>query len=160
LTDDPETLASIVRASIEEFDEPGKIAAYALLADVAGVEAVWALDLDHSGSLEAMDPHVRESMATGNAEPLLAAACAMPVDDGSAGSLTRRSANVPDMPPGLAWSRTDEALDHPLTQPLQKLIRARLDGHVDRWLELAELLRTRPDLSDEELIDEVAPGSS
>ncbi len=40
------------------------------LAEVAGPEAVWALELDRAGTLEEMAPEVRASMAVGTSEPL------------------------------------------------------------------------------------------
>lgn len=159
LTQDAEFFISVLREAIDEFDEPEEMAAYMLLAEVAGVEAVWALDLDREGSLDVMDPHVRASMATGDAEPLLAAARAMAVDEGTAESLADRASDTSSEPAAFAWSRTEEELDHPLDRPLENLIRTHLDGRVDRWLELAELLRTKPDLSDEELIRGLPSGS-
>lgn len=142
MTDDPSWLLSLLRATANEFDEPYRIAAYALLAEVAGMEPVWALELDRSGSLEKMAPYVRESMATGDAEPLYAATRANPVVQDE----------EPDAEPD--WPRTDEALDHPLNQPLENLVRNRLDGRVERWQQLAGLLAARPDATDEELIGE------
>jgi hypothetical protein len=145
--DDPAWVLKVLRDAIEELDGAEEVAAYALLAEVAGVEAVWALDLDRSGSLDAMNPHVRESMATGDAEPLLTEARSIP--DGP-----------PDEPPDAPWSRTDEELERPLNRPLEHLIRTRLDGRADRWLELAELIQSEPHSSDAELISRFPPSSS
>jgi hypothetical protein len=146
--DDPAWFLSLLRVTIDEFDEPAEIAAYTLLADVAGVEAVWALDLDRSGNLDEMEPYIRESMATGDAEPLYEAARATPfVADDELG------------PEATQWPRTDAELDHPLNRPLENLVRNRLDGHVDRWLELARRFAARPEASDEELIGEFGPTS-
>jgi hypothetical protein len=56
----------------------GRLFAYAHLARVSGVEAVWTLEMDRAGSLEAMHPAVRASMTAGSAVPLLEAAVADP----------------------------------------------------------------------------------
>lgn len=146
MADDPAWLLGLLRIIIDEFDAPEEIAAYALLADIAGPEAVWALDLDRSGNLDDMEPYVRESMATGDAEPIYAAARAVPV----------REDEAPE-PEATKWPRTDDTLDHPLHRPLENLVRSRLDGHVERWLELAGRLAARPEASDAELIGEFAP---
>ncbi|NUP48379.1 MAG: hypothetical protein HOW97_13885 [Catenulispora sp.] len=142
--DDPDWLLRVLRSAVTEFDAAGRAAAYALLAETAGVEAVWALELDRCGDLEAMDPQVRASMAAGDAEPLVEAARADPVPD--------RDEVWPDEPP-----RSEEYLDQPLRRPLVELIRTRLDGRVDRWLALAELVRAEPGGSDEQLIMETVP---
>lgn len=140
-----EFFLKVLRMVVEQSGPSAEIAAYALLAEVAGVEAVWALDLDRAGSLDALNPHVRESMATGDAQPLLAAArAAVPFGHG---------------PLVFERARTDEELDQPLNRPLENLIRARLDGHLDRWLQLAALIQAKPELSDEELISELPSGS-
>lgn len=145
MTDDPAWLLSLLRVTIDEFDEPEEIAAHALLADVAGPEAVWAFDLDRSGNLDEMEPYIRESMATGDAEPIYEAARAMPA----------RPNEAPE-PEATLWPRTDAELDHPLNRPLENLVRSRLDGHVERWLELADRLAARPEATDAELIGEFA----
>lgn len=125
-----------------ELDEVSRIAAFVLLAEMAGVEAVWAWEMDRVGSLEAMAPYVRESMAVGNAEPLIEAARVTPLEEAE-----------PD--PFPEWSRIDEDLDRPLRRPLEELVRTRLDGRVERWLRLGELLGAKPGASDEELIMEI-----
>lgn len=140
-TDDPAWILSVLRSTIDEFDEAGRVAAYTMLADVAGLEAVWALELDVAGNLDAMEPYVRATMVTGDTAPLIEAAReALP---------TSADDEVPTLP-----SRTDADLDQPLSQPLEDLIRAHLDGRADRWLELADRLQARPEASDEELIAE------
>lgn len=139
--DDPVWLLSVLRRCIDEFDEEGHIAACTLLAEVAGLEAVWALELDTEGSLDAMAPYVRATMATGDITPLIEAAREL--------SSGQTEADAPTAP-----SRTDEGLDQPLSQPLEDLIRAHLDGRTNRWLELADRIRERPEASDEELIAE------
>ena len=44
---------------------------YARLAQLAGIEAVWALELENVGSLELMDPVVRSSMQADGTDALL-----------------------------------------------------------------------------------------
>jgi hypothetical protein len=126
-SDDAVWLLSVLRVAVSEFGEPGRIAAFALLAEVAGVEAVWALELDRTGTLEKMAPYVRASMATGDAEPLIEAARLSPVPES-------------EKTPYYQQWRTEQELDHPLRRPLEAVIRTHLDDRVDRWLELAELL--------------------
>jgi hypothetical protein len=137
---DPGWVLSVLQETIEKFDEPGRIAAYVMLAEVVGVEAVWAVELDRAGSLESMAEYVRASMASGTAEPLIEAARASPIEDQTE---VRR----------LRTSRTEEQLGL-IPDAFVDLIRSRLDGRTDRWLELLELFRSRPDASDEELVAE------
>lgn len=145
--DDPAWILNVLRFAIDEFEEAGRIAAYALLAEVAGVEAVWAVELDVAGDLSSMAPYVRETMAVGNADPLIEAAKITPMKE--------KLKDEDDVElPAPAFSRTEDYLDHPLSRPLETLIRTRLDGRTNRWLELAELLQAKPEASDEELIAE------
>jgi hypothetical protein len=95
-----------------------------------------------------MAPYVRATMATGGTVPLIEAAREHPF----------RSAEADEVPP--SPSRTDESLDRQLDRPLEDLIRTRLDGRTDRWLELLDLLQTRPEASDEELIAEFDAGTA
>lgn len=44
---------------------------YARLAQLAGLEAVWAMELEHVGSVELMDPVVRSSMQADDTDVLL-----------------------------------------------------------------------------------------
>lgn len=143
---DPGWILSVLRATVKDFDEPERIAAYVLLADVVGVEAVWALELDRAGSLDAMASYVRASMATGDAAPLIEAAQAAPIEESrdAPRQRFRRQEESPESP---------ESPDHG-SSPLGELIRTRLDGHTERWLKLLELFQSRPDASDEELIAE------
>lgn len=142
---DPGWVLSVLQDTIDSFDEPGRIAAYVMLADVAGVEAVWTVELNRAGSLEAMAAYVRASMASGSAEPLIEAAQASPIEDHTEARRLRASRK----------SRTDGHLDH-LPDAFVDLIRSRLDGQTNRWLELLELFQSKPDVSDEELIAEFA----
>jgi hypothetical protein len=146
MTDDPAWLLSVLRATIPQpgpHAENGRVLAYKLLADVAGVEAVWALELELAGSLDAMAPYVRASMARGDALPLAQASWAIP-DEEARWAKRHQS-----------WS-SDEALDHPLDRPLEKLIRLHLDRHPERWLRLAALLQADVFGSDEKLIAEAS----
>ncbi len=147
LADDPAWVLSVLRMAIPKWsrrDMSGRAAAYAVLAEAAGVEAVWALELELTRGLKAMAPFVRESMATGDAEPLIEAARGFPVPGG--GQWPR---NLPSWRDGID-------LDHPLDRPLENLVRAHLDGRPDRWLHLADLLRAKPDARYEDLIAEAA----
>ncbi|MFD0637569.1 hypothetical protein ACFQ9X_44400 [Catenulispora yoronensis] len=140
--DDPEWILRVLRAANNEFDEPGRMAAYVLLAEVAGVEAVWALEQERVGTLADMEPSVRASMASGDAEPLIEAAWNSPIE-------------MTDVPLAELASLED-ALERPLVRPVVDLIRTVLDGHTERWLQLADLLMERPYATDEELITEIA----
>lgn len=146
--DHPDFILNVLRLTINDFDGGGRIAAYTLLADVVGLEAVWALELETTGNLEAMAPYVRATMATGDTVPLIEAAREHPF----------RSAEADEVP--TSPSRTDESLDRQLDRPLEDLIRTRLDGRTDRWLELLDLLQARPEASDEELIAEFDVGTA
>ncbi|MBS2532973.1 hypothetical protein KGQ20_09315 [Catenulispora sp. NF23] len=140
-SEDPAWVLDALRATVDVFREEGQAAAYVLLAEVAGVEAVWALELDRVGSLDYIADQVRESMATGDAAPLIAEAEAHPVLDTIAAYYAEPL-------------RTEAALDQPPTDPMTRLIRSRLDGRPDRWLALAGKLRERPQASDAELVGE------
>lgn len=138
MADDPAWIVSVLRFANFDFGEPVRVAAYTLLAELAGVEAVWALELDRTESLETMAPYVRATMATGDTVPLAEAARTFPLP----GSL--RDAYPYSRP----MQVTEEDVDHPLSRPLEDAVRTRLDGRVDRWLDLAGRLeadaRTHP----------------
>ncbi|MBS2549459.1 hypothetical protein KGQ19_21580 [Catenulispora sp. NL8] len=143
MAEDPAWVLSVLRVTIPRWRadaQRGRMAAYALLAELIGVEAVWALELELAGSLEAMAPRVRESMAAGDAEPLIEAA---------RGFSAQWPRNLPSWRDGID-------LDHPLDRPLENLVRAHLDGRPDRWLHLAALLQATPDARYEDLIAEAA----
>ena len=69
---------ALLRDAGPELPDQARLFAYAHLARISGPEAVWALEMDRTGSLEAMHPAVRASMAAGSAVPLLEAAVADP----------------------------------------------------------------------------------
>ena len=148
--DDMAWMLKTLRAVTPHLDTSERIAADVMVAEISGVEAVWALELDRTGALDSMAAHVRASMAAGDAEPLVQAAAADPIEADGADA---------DGPAELSFdpSREESDLDDPLRRPLEELIRGRLDGRVDRWLRLAERLRARPDATDEELISEFDP---
>jgi hypothetical protein len=126
--DDPAWILSILRPVCQRLLEPVRIAAYVLLAEVAGVEAVWALEQERTETVTKAASYVRESMASGDATPLIEAARAHPLPD------RRKVLRI------VPLQTTEEKLDQPFARPLEHAIRTRLDGRVDRWLELADLL--------------------
>ena len=126
---DPMWVHEAVRQAAVRIEGPGLLACYARLAELAGLEPVWALELDRAGSLERMHPAVRASMAAGDAEPLHAGARVPP----EAG---------PEPVPG---RRTDAVLDDPLAWPLEDAVRARLDGRPERWRAVVKVLMSGVD---------------
>lgn len=76
--DDAHLVHALIRDAGPDLPLAGRLFAYAHLARVSGLEAVWTLEMDRAGSLEAMHPAVRASMAAGSAVPLLEAAVADP----------------------------------------------------------------------------------
>ncbi|WP_344672183.1 hypothetical protein [Catenulispora yoronensis] len=105
-------------------DGPGlRLLAYRRLAELAGPEAVWAVELHHAGRLDRMLPAVRASMTAESALPIQEAAAAL---------------TAPGPPP--AGPRQD-----PLTEwPLEEAVRTHLDHRVDRWRVLIGLAGTDP----------------
>jgi hypothetical protein len=71
LASDPVLVQRALRRLGRHIEEPQVLDAYARLAVTAGPELVWDLELERAGSLDAMLPPVRASMASGSAEPLL-----------------------------------------------------------------------------------------
>ncbi|WP_228564358.1 hypothetical protein, partial [Catenulispora rubra] len=69
---------ALLRDAGPELPFQARLFAYAQLARMSGPEAAWTLEMDRAGSLEAMHPAVRASMAAGSALPLLEAAVADP----------------------------------------------------------------------------------
>lgn len=126
--DDPAWVLSVLRPVYQGLREPVRIAAYVLLAEVAGVETVWAMEQERTGTVTKAAPYVRESMATGDAAPLIEAARTHPLPD-----RVKALRIVP-------VQTTEEKLDEPFARPVEHAIRTRLDGRVDRWLDLADLL--------------------
>lgn len=152
-TDDMAWMLETRRSAFRYLYRRDRILADAMLAEAAGVEAVWAMELDRAGTLESMAPHVRASMGTGDAEPLIQAARAAAAEQAE----ELEDDDLDDDDPLLNPPRTLAGLDDPFSRPLEALIRSRLDGRLDRWLHLAELLRARPNATDEELISEFDP---
>jgi hypothetical protein len=129
---DPEQLVTIVDAATFSLAPEVRMAAYSILAEAAGPEAVWALELNRAGSLEEMEPQVRASMAAGTAEALHSV---LSVQD-----------------PGQQPWRADARLDEPFAHSLEALTRAHLDGHPERWPALVDLMAARPDATFEDLV--------
>jgi hypothetical protein len=121
---DPVWVHEAVRQAAVRIEGPGLLACYARLAELAGLEPVWALELDRAGSLERMHPAVRATMTTGDVGPLLAGA-QVPAKTG------------PEPVPG---RRTDAVVDDPLAWPLEDAVRARLDGRPERWRAVVKTL--------------------
>jgi hypothetical protein len=69
---------ALLRDAGPELPFQARLFAYAHLARMSGPEAVWTMEMDRAGSLEAMHPAVRASMESGSAVPLLEAAVADP----------------------------------------------------------------------------------
>lgn len=76
--DDAERLHALLRAALPTLPVEAQLFAYAHLARISGIEAVWTLEMDRAGGLERMHPAVRASMESGTAVPLLEAAVAEP----------------------------------------------------------------------------------
>lgn len=103
---DPQVVLSTLRRV--DCRAPGlRWAAYATLARTAGPEPVWALEQERAGTLARMDEPVRASIAAGSAAPILAAAEAMPVSIGPAGSAMALGA--PHIEP---WPYTELIREH------------------------------------------------
>lgn len=134
---DPAQLLVIIEAVAAVLTPDTRVAAYSILAQAAGPEAVWALELARAGSLEEMDPEVLASMAAGSWDPVHP-------DDTGIDDLD--SASVKE-----AW-RADERLDEPFAYPLASIVRAHLDGHPGRWLTLLDLITAEPEAGLEELV--------
>lgn len=133
-------LRTVVEAAAHGAPSGLRLAAYAVLAEAAGPEAVWALELDRAGSLDQMEPEVRDSMASGTSEPLLAVAARLVAASSSTPASDDQS-----------WRAAAE-LDQPVHHELEALIRAHLDGHPERWIPLLELMTAEPEAAVEELV--------
>ncbi|GAA1960849.1 hypothetical protein [Catenulispora subtropica] len=116
----PEVLHTVLRRGGRVIETDRRIAAYARLAEAAGPEPVWALELERAGSLERMHDAVRASMAAHDDAPLQAAA---------AGVETRHPERV---------TRAWDAAFHPTRPDTAERVRALLDGHPGRWLRMLE----------------------
>ncbi|MBS2537505.1 hypothetical protein KGQ20_32605 [Catenulispora sp. NF23] len=64
---------SVIAALASDLEPDTLLRAYLRLAEMSSPEVVWAVELARSGSLGAMMPAVRASMADGSAEPLVTA---------------------------------------------------------------------------------------
>jgi len=132
LLDAPELLRQVVVAALGRADQPTLTCLYGALAEAAGPEPVWALDLERAGSLDAVLPPVRASMALCSAEPLVEAARQTP---------RRHWIDVLDPEQfGCQGLRAEAELDRTGHFPLEGLVAAHLDGRADFWAELARRL--------------------
>ena len=125
---DPELLQAILRRSNRSLQTDRRIVAYAHLAEAAGPEPVWALELDRAGSLERMHEAVRASMNQHSEEPLRAAA-----------------AEVARPEPERVTALWDAGFQ-PTRPDTADRVRAHLDGRPDRWLRLTKPGTTLPGL--------------
>lgn len=116
----PELLHAVLRRNNRALQTDRRIVAYARLAEAAGPEPVWALELERAGSLERMHEAVRASMNEHSDEPLRAAAAdvARPDPERVAG----------DWDVHFQQTRPDTA----------DRVRRHLDGRPERWLRLRE----------------------
>ncbi|GAA2042137.1 hypothetical protein GCM10009839_50970 [Catenulispora yoronensis] len=126
---DAEWVHEAVRQAAVRIEGPGLLSCYIRLAELAGLEPVWALELDRVGTLDRMHPAVRASMAAADAAPLITAA-QFPPDD------------APKPVPG---RRTDTVVDDPLAWPLEDAVRATLDGRPERWRAVINALMSGAD---------------
>ena len=76
--DEAHVAHALLRDAGPELPVQARLFGYAHLARISGVESVWTLEMERTGSLEAVHPAVRASMETGSAVPLLEAAVADP----------------------------------------------------------------------------------
>ena len=132
LVDAPELLRQVVVAALGRADQPTLTCLYGALAEAAGPEPVWALDLERAGNLDSVLPPVRASMALCSAEPLVEAARQTP---------RRHWIDVlkPELV-GCVGLRAEAELDRTGHFPLEALVADHLDGRADFWAELARRL--------------------
>lgn len=129
LTDAPELLRQVVVAALDRADQPTLTCLYGALAEVAGPEPVWALELERAGSLEDVLPPVRASMTACSAEPLAEAARRTP---------RRHWIDVLDPELfGCQGLRAEAELDRVGHFPLEALVAEHLDGRADFWRAVA-----------------------
>ena len=132
LIDAPDLLCLVVAGALDRADTATLTCLYGALAEAAGPEPVWALDLERAGSLDAMLPQVRASMAVGSAEPLLEAAKRTP---------RRHWIDVLDAEQfGCQGLRGEAELDRMGHFPLEARVAAHLDGRRECWAEVARRL--------------------
>lgn len=124
---DPVLIAGLV-GHVPHFRRAGgradRLRLYARLAELAGPEPVWALEVKLARTLDRMDETVRASMTSGDAAPLLAGA-AEPLPEAE-NAVPETWPEPPPRDPG--WTRAE-------------LVRDALDGRADRWLLLAAQFR-------------------
>lgn len=132
LTDAPNLVRHVVSATADRADPATLTCLYGALAEAAGPEPVWALELERTGTLDAALPQVRASMATCTAEPLVEAARQTP---------RRHWTDALDPEAfGGQLLRAEAELDRTGHFPLEALVAARLDGRPERWREVARRL--------------------
>jgi hypothetical protein len=132
LIDAPDLLCLVVAGVLDRADAATLTCLYGALAEAAGPEPVWALDLERAGTLDAVLPQVRASMAVGSAEPLLEAAARTP---------RRHWIDVLDAEQfGCQGLRAEAELDRTGHFPLEAQVAAHLDGRRERWAEVARRL--------------------
>lgn len=119
--DDPARIARLLRA-FPGLDAAERVRLYARVAELAGPEPVWAIELERAGVLDAMMPAVRDSMASGEAAPLARAVEETPLEVVSG----------PDEDP--PWPSSGDRTPAAIAM-------SAFDGRPDRWLALAALLR-------------------
>jgi hypothetical protein len=112
--DDADVAHALIRDANPPLPPEARLFAYAHLARMSGLEAVWTLELDRAGGLEKMDPAVRASMESGSAVPLVEAAVANPY-----------RGMLQDAVTSVAGLRREEMLDWPF--PWQDPDRSRVD---------------------------------
>ena len=117
---DPELLHNVLRRSNRALQTDRRVVAYSRLAEAAGPEPVWALELERAGSLDKMHEAVRASMTEHSDEPLHAAATGIARPD------PERVAASWDA--DFQSSRPDTA----------ERVRGHLDGRPELWMRLAE----------------------
>jgi hypothetical protein len=123
----------VVRLAAGRLDTSRLLRCYAHLADLAGLEPVWAVELARAGTTEWMHPAVRASVDVGEAGPLFSAAAREPWS---------RPDEAPRPVPG---RRGDDVLDDPLAWPVEDAVRAHLDGRPGRWRDLVRVLLSGAD---------------
>jgi hypothetical protein len=117
---DPEVLHAVLRRSNRLLQTDRRIVAYARLAEAAGPEPVWALELERAGSLERMHEAVRASMNDHSEEPL------------------RTAASDVERPAPERVTAGWDADFQPSRPDTADRVRRHLDGRPDRWLRLSE----------------------
>lgn len=132
LTDAPNLLRHVVAAVLDRADPAALTCLYGALAESAGPEPVWALELQRAGTLDAALPQVRASMAACAAEPLVEAARRTP----------RRHwiDALDDDLFGCQVLRTEAELERTGHVPLEALVATHLDGRPERRRAVARRL--------------------